>query len=161
MPDRSDLASPRNERVTATVRGGRLPFLDGLRVLGVFAVIVVHVASTGWASIPVDGFRWQTLNAFAGAARFATPLLVMISGYLFLDPGRPVTPRSILSQRIPRIAVAFAFWSLVYAVMRVATEPATPEEVGDVLLTHFLTGHYHLWFLGVIAGLYLVTRSSG
>lgn len=157
MSDRSGLTSSRNEWSTVPVRAGRVPFLDALRVLGVFAVIVVHVASTGWASVPVQGLRWQTLNVFAGAARFATPLLVMISGYLFLDPGRPVTVRSLLSRRIPRIAMAFAFWSLLYAVMRVITEPATSEPVGDLLLTYFLTGHYHLWFLGVIAGLYLVT----
>ncbi len=140
-----------------SVPSKRVAYLDGLRVLAIFAVVVVHVAGTGWASFPVESLRWQTLNVFDGAARFATPVLVMISGYVFLDPSRPVTVRSMVAGRLPRIAIAFVAWSLAYALLRAVTEPPPDPPVWDAYLTYVLTGHYHLWFLGVIAGLYLVT----
>ena len=133
----------------------RTAFLDVLRLVGIFSVVVVHVSFTGWETTDVDTLRWQTLNAFAGTVRYATPLLLMISGYLFLDPARSATPRQMVTQRLPRLGLAFVFWSALYTLVRVwlSTEPPDPATVLD----GFLNGAYHLWYLGAIAGVYLVT----
>lgn len=146
--------APRDS-LTQPTTGRRTAFLDVLRLVGIFSVVVVHVSFTGWDTTEVDTLRWQTLNAFAGTVRHATPLLLMISGYLFLDPARSATPRQMVTERLPRLGIAFVFWSALYALVRVWLSVDLPDPA--TVLHWFLNGAYHLWYLGAIAGIYLVT----
>lgn len=57
-----------------------------------------------------------------------------------------------MRRSLPRIVVAYIVWSAFYAVVTVLL---TGFQGGWALLSAWLVGHYHLWFLLVLMGLYL------
>ncbi len=128
----------------------RCHYFDFLRVAGAFAVIVIHVAASRWYTTDIHTFEWQVLNFWHGSiVRWAVPVFVMISGALFLSRDIPV--RKIYSKYIFRIFTAFVFWSFVYAAHGYMKDRDMIKAAG-----HFLKGHFHMWFLYVIAGLYMI-----
>ena len=124
----------------------RIDYFDWLRVFALFAVVVQHTASQHWYDADVSGAAWRCFNVFCSVTQWNVPVFVMISGALFL--GREIPVRRICSKYVLRMAAAFCFWSAVYAVG--ALESGTSG-----LLTALILGPYHLWFLFMIAGLYL------
>ena len=122
---------------------------DFLRVVGAFAVIVIHVAASKWYTTDIHTFEWETMNFYDSIVRWAVPVFVMISGALFLSRDIPV--RKIYSKYIYRIFMAFLFWSFVYAAHEYMKNRDIIKAAG-----HFLKGHYHMWFLYMIAGLYMI-----
>lgn len=84
--------------------------------------------------------------------QWGVPVFVMISGALFL--GREQTLQKLFRKNILRIATAFVFWSVLYACWRyfVTHEKHSIRE----MLLSMIKGHYHMWFLFIIAGLYLI-----
>ena len=79
----------------------------------------------------------------------AVPVFVMISGSLFLS--REITIKELYRKYIFRIAAAFVFWSAVYAVRSYLKEGSL-FSAWDL----FVAGNYHLWFLPMIIGLYMI-----
>jgi len=113
------------------------------------AVITIHVAAQNWYSADVNTFHWKTFNAFDGAARWSVPVFVMISGALFLN--RECGIKQLIKKNITRIITAFFFWSAIYAGVKLYKGGAVSQAVADLF-----TGQYHMWFLFMIVGLYLV-----
>lgn len=74
----------------------------------------------------------------------------MISGALFL--GRDTDIHTILKKNVARIATVFLSWSGCYALVGLVFRHAPLS----VVLSQLITGHYHLWFLYMIVGLYLL-----
>ena len=111
--------------------------------------MALHVAAQNWYTTDVNSFEWQVLNFYDSIARFGVPIFVMISGSLFLSKDIPL--RKIYSKYISRIVTAFLFWSFVYASREYM-------KTGSILKAsaHFIKGHYHLWFLFMIVGLYMI-----
>lgn len=46
----------------ATVPRKRKDYLDVLRILATFAVVVLHVCASRWADVQVGSFAWNVLN---------------------------------------------------------------------------------------------------
>ena len=128
----------------------RVIYFDVLRVLATFAVIVLHLSAQHWADTDVFSNAWLAFNLYGGIVRWSVPIFVMISGALFL--GRDVSISSILKKNVARIATVFLFWSGCYALIDLVFRHAPLS----VVLSQFITGHYHLWFLYMIVGLYLL-----
>ena len=126
--------------------------LDCLRVLATFAVMILHIAAQNWYGVDVMSFEWNVFNFYDSMVRWTVPVFVMISGALFLDRDYPAG--RIYRKKILRIVTAFIFWSLTYAVI-FAVLPDKPMEL-EAILVETLKGHYHLWFLFIITGLYMV-----
>ncbi len=123
----------------------RLIYLDYLRVFATIAVICIHVSGLNWSSTDVNSFAWQVYNFYDSISRWAVPAFVMISGTLFL--GKGIGIRRIYTKYVLRIVTAFLFWSLVYALL----DGGTRKEILD----NIIQGHYHMWFLFTIVGLYI------
>lgn len=123
----------------------RTVYFDYLRVVATFAVMILHVASQNFYSTDVNGFAWQVFNFFDGVTRWSVPVFVMISGALFLNREIPV--RKIYSKYVLRIVTAFVVWSAIYAAFE---DGSITERI--VMLIH---GHYHMWFLLMIATTYM------
>lgn len=127
--------------------------LDLLRILSLLAVMVMHARTTG-AAMPADPFGKLMIHAIWASVTWCVPCFVMISGRFFLDPDRNVTIGSIFRRSLPRIVLAFVFWSAVYQpffhyVMHWDTD-------WHSMFSQFLVGAYHMWYLFLIAGLYLI-----
>ncbi len=130
----------------------RIVYFDYLRLLSILAVVVIHVTAFQWKRAAVDTFEWQIMNLYDGMARWGVPVFVMISGALFL--GKEQSLQKLYGKSILRIVVAYVFWSALYVAAAVLLfhESYTAKEA----VIKIMTGHYHLWFLLMIVGLYMI-----
>jgi surface polysaccharide O-acyltransferase-like enzyme len=131
-------------------------WVDVLRVFAIAAVVIVHVAAdiiTEWRSVPRSA--WWAANFYDSLSRGAVPLFVMISGALLLP--RAESYRDFFRKRLKRILIPFVAWTVFYLLWQKCfyepslglREAVRRAACGDV--------HFHLWFLYLITGLYLVT----
>lgn len=94
----------------------RTVYLDYLRVLATFAVMIIHISSVNWYSTDVNGYDWQVLNFYDSIVRWGVPIFVMISGSIFLN--REIYMKRIYSKNILRLVVAFVVWSTFHNICR-------------------------------------------
>lgn len=127
----------------------RKEYLDFLRIIGSFAVIIIHVSSQYLSAVEVGSYEWRAFRSWFMAANWAVPVFCMISGSLFLS--REIPFKTMLTKYIFRIAIAFVGWSAIYAVV---FERA--NGIGT-MIGSFVRGYSHLWYLYMLAGLYLIT----
>jgi surface polysaccharide O-acyltransferase-like enzyme len=120
-------------------------------------MIVLHVAANRWYVAPITSFEWNTLNAYDSIVRFCVPVFIMISGVLYLDETREISLKEIIMVKIRKLFVVFVFWSFAYASLTrlYAFKTVNFEVIEEILHATFL-GHYHIWFLPMLMGLYLI-----
>lgn len=128
----------------------RVIYFDLLRVAAVFFVIMLHVSAESWGSADVTSYEWQIYNLFDSISRWGVPVFVMISGALFLE--RNIPPERLLKKYVLKVMLLYFVWSLVYALIY---QLILQNDLDGFFLS-WITGHYHLWFLRMIAGLYLI-----
>lgn len=138
----------------------RIVFLDYLRVIACFMVIMVHTcefyycADTG-AILANDTDRlWVSL--IDGAFRQSVPLFVMTSSFLLVPLTTDAT--TFFKRRFSRVLVPFLVWSLLYAIVPVLTGSINGDMVQRVT-TILYTANMdsgHLWFIYMLIGIYLV-----
>ncbi len=114
-------------------------------------MITLHLAAQHWNDTDANTAAWQIFNLYDCAVRWCVPVFFMISGALFLDPDREVPVRRVYTHYLPRIICAFLFWTVVYAVERGLLNGFSG------ISKQLILGHYHMWFLFAIAGLYIIT----
>lgn len=139
--------------------GGRLAYADLLRCAAMLAVIVVHVSGGSLEAAAVGSPAFQVLNLYDGLAHWCVPVFVMLSGMFLLDPGHSLPLSKLFFGHILRIAVALTVWGTAYALVGQVTANGLSWESVQAALYQVLLGRtsFHLWFLYMIIGLYLVT----
>lgn len=139
---------------------GRVAYADLLRVFASFAVIVCHLSSRYISAVPMGTQDWQIFNLYNGLVRWCVPVFVMLSGMFMLDPKKGLPLTKLLFHNCLRILVCLMFWGGVYAVVGYCMDGGSFTWAGlwNAIL-NALRGdtRYHLWFLYMILGLYLVT----
>jgi surface polysaccharide O-acyltransferase-like enzyme len=149
----------------------RIVYADFLRIVATGAVIVLHTAASRWYGTPVASLGWQAMNAYDSLVRWAVPIFVMVSGMFQLRPGAPEQSplscaeeyRVMFRKYILRFICALAFWSVVHNGFRQLTHLFRHEEIealdvaNIILKIPFGPAWYHLWFVYMILGLYLIT----
>ena len=128
---------------------GYIFYLDYLRVISTIAVVILHVAAQNFYSVDVNSYAWNIFNVYDSAVRWAVPVFVMISGALFLDNTRVIDTKKLYIKNILRMIIAFVVWSFIYAIF------CGSREIHSIV-NNFITGHYHMWFLFMIVGLYMI-----
>ena len=100
---------------------------------------------------------WHMANFIDSAMRWAVPVFVMLSGALLLDEKKQTSPREFWTRRMNRLLPALLFWSTVYLAWRALfwQQPLTLNTIALDLIAG--RPYIHLYFLFLIAGLYLVT----
>ena len=63
----------------------RIEYLDLLRIIAIFGVVVLHVAAQNWVKEFTNVFNWNVYNVYDSLVRWTVPVFVMISGTLFLS----------------------------------------------------------------------------
>ena len=134
----------------------RVVYLDVLRILATFAVITIHVCTQNWNRVPLNSYEWNVFNIYSSFSRWAVPIFVMISGALFLDNRRTINIKKLYTKNILRIITAFIFWSMLYAIIENVVFGKNRVNI-KLFIRSFIVGHYHLWFLPMILGLYILT----
>ena len=126
-------------------------YMEYLRVLCAFMVILIHVSGANWFRIEIGSADWIIQTFFNLAGRFSVCVFCMISGALFLRPDKSVTLHDIFRKYIRRILICFLTWTVFYAAFY------TYLNSGD--LKYFILQIFkiskHLWYLLMMLGLYL------
>ena len=133
-----------------------LHYLNILRVLASFAVVVTHVsASVLFTATPLTSLAWWVANLGESVSRWCIPVFIMISGALLLDPSREYPMVCFYKKRVKRIFFPLVFWTFFYFAIRSGSGWLTiTEMIQDILRGE---PYYHLWYLYMIPGLYLFT----
>ncbi len=139
--------------------GTRVFAYDLLRIIAIFSVISIHTIG-GFVSGPysVTSSEFILGNIFVGFARIGVPIFVMLSGALLLNEEKDL-PIKKLAKRILHLFILFILWSVFYAFFHQIVLPIYKGE--SISTTGFfkacIDGHYHLWYLPMIIGLYMIT----
>lgn len=135
----------------------RLVYADALRVFAIWMVVVLHLSARALTKSPPFGEVWWAGNLFDSLSRWSVPVFVMLSGALLLSAPATESPGPFLRRRFSKILLPFVTWSALYLAFRVffLKESLT----GPQMMNSFLhePAFYHLWFMYVILGLYLIT----
>lgn len=135
---------------------------DFLRVIAIFEVILLHLIASKFGTLNPESYEWQVLNFYDGLSRWPVPIFIMVSGMFLLDFRRyseNVTENfhRIAKKNILRMVIALVFWSTFYLYFEMFLSgqfDPSPIKLGSFL---FRNVKYHLWFLYLIIGLYIMT----
>lgn len=127
--------------------------LDILRLLAILAVIMMHAGGNAYLS---PNFNANRHSMFVAAIVWCVPAFFMISGRFFLDPQRDVTVQKIWGRYLLRIVIAFVVWSTVYTAFYVLSGAYDALNFWGIL-TQWIEGPYHFWYLYALMGLYILT----
>lgn len=132
-------------------------YINKLRILAVYAVITGHV--TIWIITGAEPFTfsWWVGCWILSMCLCSIPIFVMISGALLLDDSRNESPIEFYKRRVYRLGIPLVAWTVVYLAVRklVDHEELNVRSIIRLIITADL--YYHLWFLYMIPGLYLIT----
>lgn len=139
--------------MTAKNREG---WADALRTFAILAVVLLHCAAMNIGGELPGDTRFWVINLIDGGVRWGVPVFVMLSGAFLLDPEKEMTPRQWLA-RVGRIALLTVFWGAVYALYDARAAHMGLEWLLEGLISLVTCRlHYHLWFLPMLLGLYLL-----
>lgn len=137
----------------------RIAYLDLLRVIAGILVVMVHVSAQQIESLAVEGAAFAITNAFNCLAFSGVALFVMISGALALRPGKEMDLKTLLLHRTLRFFILYYIWKAFYQVVTMLEKGGSLTVAAvknDVILALVQKrGYYHLWFLPMIAILYM------
>ena len=135
----------------------RVLYLDVLRVLAIFSVVMLHVSCV---FLRANTVGWYVGNFYDSISRWCVPVFVMISGALFLQPQKEISLKLLYSKYILRLAGAFVVWCLLYVFLFDPVYPIVHNLHHGLPFsyeydTSFLP-KYHLWFLLMLIGIYML-----
>ena len=141
-----------------TKESKRIFLFDFLRIISACAVVMIHISADFIKDFDVGTSEFLWGNVFSALSRFAVPIFLMISGALMLDEDKNLSTKKIIKYAVNILILTFS-WSFLYTIGYNVIKPIVFNEaisVSDILNT-FFNGHYHMWYLYVLVGLYLVT----
>ncbi|MDD6275437.1 MAG: acyltransferase family protein [Clostridia bacterium] len=140
----------------------RSVYRDLLRIISALAVVCIHVCSN--SGMNEYSSQWNALNVYDTLSRFSVPVFFMISGSFLLDLNRPQPLSKIYKNKIPRMAIAYIFWFVVYTLWRTTVKIKSGELTIESVLSspikfidNAITENFHMWFIFAIIFLYAAT----
>lgn len=127
--------------------------MDLLRIFASFLVILIHVCAHNFYNTPINSIEWLSYDMYDSMARSAVPIFLMISGVFFLNEKTQVNLKKLYTKKIFKLVVVFIIWSFIYAVFCTFTKRID----SSIFLSSFITGHFHLWFIPAIIGIYIIS----
>ena len=136
---------------TVPTHGNRILWLDLFKIFATIAMVLLHVVAKVMLTHDFLGYEWQIANIFNSFSRFCVPAFVMISGCLFLSK-----ERNMISY-VKRIVVSIVIWTLLYTSYAFLIEASKYGSISYQRFIDLALSPSHLWFLYMIAGLYMIT----
>ncbi len=144
------------------MNNSRVVFLDWVRVIACFMVMLVHCIEPFYLGGPEGTYiasktdaLWVTL--VNSALRSAVPLFVLTSSYLLFPLKTDTT--TFFRKRFSRVVVPFALWSLLYCVIPPIGSGGNIDIAAnfkDLAFNFVMTSSGHLWFVYMLLGVYLL-----
>jgi surface polysaccharide O-acyltransferase-like enzyme len=133
-------------------------YADIIRICSIIAVVTLHVSAGIVGSYNNIGlFGWWTGNIANSISRWGVPCLTMLAGALLLEPKKVESASLFFRKRAKRIVVPMLSWFLLYFLWLYFGHGQSINL--EFIVKRIILGgpSYHLYFLYVIATLYLVT----
>ncbi len=134
-----------------TTSSSTLRWVDLIRVVGAFLVVMAHISYQGGGSLLIASYYFVI-------SRIAVPLFFMVSGFLLLQKMEPYG--DFFKKRSLKVFVPFIAWSVIYMLWKKESFdlPFSMEIVASYMIK-ILRGprENHLWFFYALIGLYLFT----
>lgn len=133
----------------------RIHYLDLLRTISIFSVIVIHVTATGLYA-ETGSIGWKALVVYSTITRFSVPVFFMISGALFLSSPNSLSIKQLYFRNITKIIVLLLFWEIIYQFYH--SDFIINLTNLKTAFSNILNGNtqMHFWFLYVIMGIYFL-----
>lgn len=126
---------------------------DHIRIFACFSVVLLHVSAWFWYNRPLLSADWIIADAYNVLTRAGVPLFVMISGALFLNPDKETDIGRLWKKHILRLFVIYLLWMTIYAIRTFLQFPQEEQTI-KAFVKLLLNGHYHLWFIPMLIGIY-------
>ena len=146
---KTDEIETRKEKTT----GNRIVFLDWLRIIACFMVMVIHSSEPFYLggeapNITSIANKWDAIwiSIVESVCRVCVPLFVMASSYLLFPLKKPTG--EFFRRRLARILVPFIVWACAYVWW-------FGDSWGKACF-NFPDAGGHLWFVPMLLGLYLL-----
>lgn len=131
--------------------------LDIARIVAILAVVMVHTSAYFVTRFQSPSVEFAVGNLFDAVSRLGVPLFLMISGALFLDENRKITLKGILFKNALSLGIITVIWAVIYSLIdNFLLSSARPVSIKN-LVDEIVYGHYHMWYLYMIIGLYIIT----
>ncbi|MFZ5998302.1 MAG: acyltransferase [Nitrospirota bacterium] len=130
---------------------------DLLKIASVYAVIMIHSAAPLLVQYCERGATdWWIGNLYDAFSRWCIPLFIMISGTFVLGNVHDQSLGRFFRKRARRVVIPFLIWSFIYFLWRIYgnNEALALSSFPVMIFTEPI--YYHLWYLYVIIGLYLL-----
>lgn len=132
--------------------------LDVLRVTAILSVVMIHCSSVFVNNFKDNAYIFLAGNVADSVSRAGVPLFLMISGALMLDKNKEKSSKDMFNAA-KNLLILAVIWELIYSAIYNIIFPVCHGD--SVSLTKFfksaVEGHYHLWYLYMQAGLYIIT----
>jgi surface polysaccharide O-acyltransferase-like enzyme len=148
---------------SANSKRKRIFYLDQLKTISIFLIILIHVTSISLIKSPTHYLYMGAI--YDNIARVGVPIFIMVSGALLLN--REYKTLNFLKKRFKRILIPATLWCIIYAIYTFISgnnEGVTPNLTSitstiQYIINMFLgqTGYLqHYWFIWMILSVYLV-----
>ncbi|MBZ0158012.1 MAG: acyltransferase family protein [Alphaproteobacteria bacterium] len=130
---------------------------DLLKILSIYAVILIHSAAPLLVRYHELGESWWWAgNLYDSLSRWCIPLFVILSGTFLLGKAQGNSLGHFLKRRLQRVLVPLLIWSFIYFLWRIYGNKENLAFSSFLPLLLMEPVYYHLWFLYLIIGLYLL-----
>lgn len=148
----------------------RIAFVDYLRVVACFMVMLVHASESFYAAdtsglagnvsmVTNESNRFWVAFYDGGVGRTAVPLFMIISAFLLVPMKQGESMLSFYKHRFLRILPPFVFFMVLYCFLPLLWHGMTWEQsLHDLKMLpfNFPSMGGHLWFMYPLIGLYLI-----
>ena len=135
--------------------GARDLRLDIMKLGAAFAVVWLHVSAPIVAGrMDAGDVSWWMGNIADAASRWAVPIFVMISGALYLSKPIDGSLREYYRRKSARVLFPIIVWSGVFLTVQFYSHGIGITDAVRMLITG--TPYYHMWYLFMILGIYLI-----
>ncbi|CAG1064913.1 O-acetyltransferase WecH [uncultured bacterium] len=150
------------ERISTTDGKGRLIWADLLKIIAVYAVILIHSAAPYVTGYETHGLRqWWAGNFYDSLSRWCIPVFIMLSGFFLIGKYRDDSMGSFFLRRFTRVFVPFIVWSFFYFLWRIYANGEELRLSSFIPMLFMEPVYYHLWYMYLLMGLYLVAPFMG
>lgn len=127
---------------------------DILRFVSICMVVVIH-ANVSFLGENQGSASWIAVMLITALCTLSVPLFFMLSGALLLQKEEAVSLKELYTKRIPKQAVPFILWSIIYVAARIVMGKI------DFSLHAFVSllwepAYYQFWFMYTLLGIYLL-----
>lgn len=137
-----------------TTASKRIYSLDILRILAAFSVVLLHTTASYMSGAAIDSSTYRQALFVNSVSRYGVPFFVMISGIVFLCGTHEISYKKLWTHNIVRLFVIYIVWSSLYVAVDLL-KGHTGKSISQIA-RDIINGKYHLWFLPMIMGIYVV-----